>query len=304
MLIDEETKQRFWSKVDVRGEDDCWDWKAAISTSKNVITKTGSWSPPRYSDLSTNVHKAAWQLTYGYISKDVRVAHLCKNSLCCNPKHLVANTLTERFWRKVDKTPGQGIGDCWMWKNRVSGSGYGQFRLDPKKGHQSASRVSYLLTYGEIPDNAVVCHRCDFRACCNPAHLYLGNQSDNLIDMVMKGRGPSGEKNHEAKLTKSDVEQIKKLVNDGVAQHLIASQFNVTQSCISLISTGKSWKHLNAEAYSSRKLSEFQEEAIARLLAEGVSQKDIAIKYSVSQATISKVKRDNKSFIDELKKQM
>ncbi len=304
MLVEDEVKQRFWSKVDIKGEDDCWEWKASISTSKKVVTRMGSWSPPRYSDLSTNAHKAAWQLTYGHISKDVRVAHLCKNSLCCNPKHLVADTLTERFWRKVDKTPGQGIGDCWMWKNRVSSSGYGQFRLDPKKGHQAASRIAYMLTYGEIPDKTFICHRCDFRSCCNPSHLFPGSQSDNLVDMVMKGRGASGEKNHESKLKESQVEQIKKLLNDGVAQHVIAKQFNVTQASVSRINTGKGWRHLDKESYIRRSLSDEQQQEVIKLLAQGFKQQEIALKFSVSQATISKIKRNNKLIIDKLQKQV
>jgi len=302
MLVDQETLRRFWSKVDVKGEDDCWLWTAATSTvGKSVM---GKWSPPRYTDLSFQAVRAAWQLTHGYISKKIRVAHLCPNTLCCNPKHLTADTTHERFWRKVDKTPGQGIGDCWMWTARVNAGGYGNFRLDPKGNQSSASRISYIITYGEIDDNAYVCHRCDNRACVNPSHLFLGNQSDNLQDMVMKRRGMIGETNKEAKLTESQVENIKKLLEDKIPQSAIAEQFGVTQSCISLIATGKNWRHLDQKKFKQRKLSEFQEEAVVKLLAEGVPQSDIATQYRISQATVSKLNADYKEIIKSLRENL
>jgi len=37
-----------------------------------------------------------------------------------------------------------------------------------------------------------VCHTCDVRLCCNPAHLFIGTRSDNVADCVAKGRYSNG----------------------------------------------------------------------------------------------------------------
>lgn len=50
------------------------------------------------------------------------------------------------------------------------------------------SRFAWHLTMGPIPDGKWVLHRCDTPACCNPEHLFLGTQFDNMRDMVRKGR--------------------------------------------------------------------------------------------------------------------
>jgi hypothetical protein len=50
--------------------------------------------------------------------------------------------------------------------------------------------MAWMLTHGDIPDGLNVCHRCDVPLCCNPNHLFLGTQADNLADCRAKGRMP------------------------------------------------------------------------------------------------------------------
>lgn len=63
---------------------------------------------------------------------------------------------------------------------------YGRVRVDGKK--VLAHRRAYELARGPIPPGMKVCHSCDNPLCCNPAHLFLGTQKDNVQDSITKGR--------------------------------------------------------------------------------------------------------------------
>lgn len=101
-----------------------------------------------------------------------------------------------RFWSKVNKKGPvvyQNIGPCWLWTASVSGGGYGQFIAHGKL--IVASRYSWEIHYGIIPDGMLVCHHCDTPSCVNPSHLFLGTELDNKRDMKEKGRSAHGERN-------------------------------------------------------------------------------------------------------------
>lgn len=105
------------------------------------------------------------------------------------------STIEERFWIKVNIISGPVIrpelGRCWPWDSSPTSRGYGKFWFGKgrKNGRLSlAHRVAYIFTYGTIPDELLVLHRCDYRLCCRPDHLFLGTHKDNTQDMILKGR--------------------------------------------------------------------------------------------------------------------
>lgn len=89
-----------------------------------------------------------------------------------------------------------------------------------------------------------MCHSCDNPPCCNPAHIWLGTQKQNIEDMYVKGRNLTSETNGSAKLTLKEVEKIWKLDEKGnLSRAAIARKFNVSSSNISMILNGRSWKN-------------------------------------------------------------
>jgi hypothetical protein len=96
---------------------------------------------------------------------------------------------TERFWGRVDI---RGPRECWNWKEHKKPNGYGLFQMCIPRGTgipTSAHRLAWTMHYNTpIPDNLWICHSCDNKLCCNPAHLFLATPAVNTQDSILKGR--------------------------------------------------------------------------------------------------------------------
>lgn len=89
-----------------------------------------------------------------------------------------------RLWSRTSIDSGH---KCWEWQGYRRRSGHGQIG-DESGRLVGTHRVAYEFFNGPIPDGMVVMHSCDNPPCCNPRHLSLGTQADNLHDMFRKGR--------------------------------------------------------------------------------------------------------------------
>ena len=147
--------------------------------------------------------------------------------------------ITARFISKLRIDPET---DCWNYTGSISGTGYGNFWIF---GHyESAHRIAYFLFKGYLPDDLFVCHHCDNKRCCNPDHLFLGTQKDNMIDSKNKGRRAKGEDNGSSKLTNMQVVEIKELLQRNIPHSLIAVIYKVSLTSIYNISSGLRWSHI------------------------------------------------------------
>lgn len=153
----------------------------------------------------------------------------------------------QRFQRNVR----HGQHGCWEWAGRRR-KGYGSFVFErPSNSDRRmqaiklAHHVAFFLAHGRWPTaGMVVMHGCDNKGCVNPEHLREGTYAENSADMVAKKRQAFGERQHKAKLTESDVLEIRRLSAAGVTNKEIALRFKVANSNVSMIVSRTTWKHL------------------------------------------------------------
>lgn len=157
----------------------------------------------------------------------------------------IKQDLTERFLASVDKTE-----SCWIWTGSLTRSGYGRINIDGKM--KRAHRVAWEMSFGPIPSDLCVCHICDNRRCVKPFHLFIGTSAENTADKVSKNRQArntrmgslvrAGEDHTQAKLSASDVEQIRLRSAGGESYAALGREFGVTKSTIYSAVKGRNWR--------------------------------------------------------------
>jgi len=131
---------------------------------------------------------------------------------------------------------------------QITDKGYGRVRFNG--GRYYAHRVIYWLTNPSEIELAApkidrdtkgfLLHKCDNPICCNPSHLFVGSQLDNIRDRDSKNRHAdfNGDKNPNSKFTKDQVEQMKLENKNGKTAKLLAQEQGVSYSCIKRLLRG------------------------------------------------------------------
>lgn len=85
---------RFWAKVDRRGANDCWPWKASTKKGHGMV-----WAMRNGERFVFMAHRVAYELLVGPIPDGLVLDHLCRNRGCCNPRHLEPVTNEQNILR-------------------------------------------------------------------------------------------------------------------------------------------------------------------------------------------------------------
>lgn len=178
--------------------------------------------------------------------------------------HIFTPRQIKNFWKNTSE-----VGECLEWTGALMSNGYGTTRGG--KTNFLTHRFSYILHFGSILDEKLVCHKCDNRKCVRPDHLFLGTPKDNSQDMVKKGRSLCGDKNparaqrekmatgdahglrkhlhaasggEEHYLAKLTAEAVRELRSSNEPVSSLARKFGVHPNTAWLAKIGKTWKRV------------------------------------------------------------
>ena len=214
--MDDKTLARFWSKVDKRGPNECWPWRAGPKHNRyGLFFMNGK---------NHGAHCCAWEFEHGTIPAGLFVCHNCPggdNPRCCNPAHL---------WLGSAKQNSRDM----VLKGRSASGDRHPMRVHPE-----------LVRRGDK-------HHARLNPQCMPRGERHGSRTKP--DAIPRGdrhwarRHPEatarGERCGLAKLTSEQVLQIRQERARGVPGVSLALRFGVTPAAVSAIVCRKTWKHI------------------------------------------------------------
>jgi hypothetical protein len=133
------------------------------------------------------------------------------------------NTRQDVF-KQIDMRGGD-ITQCWPWKGNMRKGKLSELRPIFKcQGEEwYAYRLVWILYNGrELQQKEYIRHTCDNSACCNPHHLLIGTQKDNVQDAMDRER--HGHK-------RVDIQKIMQLLEIGMKSQDISDYMRTKHGC-------------------------------------------------------------------------
>ena len=215
--MDELVAARFWAKVAVGAEDECWEWQACRNQ-----CGYGMFHHPG----GQLAHRFAYELANGGIDPALLVMHSCDNPPCVNAKHLSQGTVQDNNRDRHQK-------------------GRTRSGVQPPRDSNVHSRFTSTQV-NEMVDR--------YRA--GETQRSIGaafGARQNVISKILRKHAPDvdsstrrarGIKSANGKLTDDQVRDIRSRRATGETQQSIADSYGVSQASISAIVNRITFKYL------------------------------------------------------------
>lgn len=217
-----EVVSKFFKSVEKT--DGCWMWRAGKF-------------PGGYGAIHTNgktrkAHRVSWEIHFGPIGEGLFVCHRCDTPRCVNPEHLFLGTAADNNADRNSKGR-QARGEKITAKMRIYRGDEHWSRKYPERlarGEKNGSRSKpESRPRGDAHYSRI-----------SPEKLARGDRNGSRARPESR---PRGEQHTSAKLTASQVREIKARYSAGTeTQSAIAKQFGVSRSLVSEIVRGNVWK--------------------------------------------------------------
>lgn len=130
---------RFWSKVEVRGPEECWPWRTPGDQGYGGF---------RIGEHRLVASRLAYLFAFGKLDNALVVMHLCDNPPCCNPLHLRQGTVAENNedCRQKGRRPVQ------MWPGRAVLTPEQVVQIRRKAAEENTPFPTLALEYNVSPE--------------------------------------------------------------------------------------------------------------------------------------------------------
>ena len=220
-MISERVQKKFWSLVDRRSDDECWGWTGYDRNGYGTFRcELRVWRAHR---LSYELHNGP--IPPGPVFGTWAVCHRCDNPGCTNPRHLFLGSTKDNAQdakRKRRTTWGERCVRAGMTTEQVE---------DAKRRYMAGERLR------DIAEEFGV-HRTTL------SKAVTGSTWTHAGGSVVKNAGKRGERSPRAKLSRSNVVDIKRRLRDGASCAGLAAEYGVTHGAIWFIQHGRTWRHV------------------------------------------------------------
>lgn len=225
-------EDRFWSKVNTRGDDECWPWMGHLNNKGYGMIRLGSANRGK-----VLAHRLSYELAKGKIPEGSVIMHMCDNPACVNPAHLSVGTQKQNMLDKVAKGRDRN--------GSRRGSQIGTSVLTDEQVASIRERYIAGIKMNDILSEFGVSRPTVKRIISGKtwAHLF-GVMGPDLEQLKACKRGSGWLPVDEAKLDISKARELKKLLSSGMSSNDVAAMFGLSRRYVDDIRKGINWKNV------------------------------------------------------------
>jgi hypothetical protein len=212
MIFTEEFSRRFWQKVEITKDSECWLWNACSINGYGIINVGGR---------NALAHRVSWAIANKRLDVAGKVVmHKCNTPLCVNPRHLELGTQKENLDQAVR-----------------------QLRMGKFFTDSQVSEIRQMALAGQ-PIKTIAAH---YGTGLKPIEKVVYNERsiDPSYNTPFRGYSMLGEFHRSARLTTFDVMRARSMwAYDNVPILTIAKDLGIAYSSCHNMIHGQTWAHL------------------------------------------------------------